>query len=76
MDNDERILGRPLKWYEKLIINSVIALCIISGFYLSIWIAYIEMNVYVIFIIWVLICMIVRTMLLVKKSINQGHIQE
>jgi len=38
-NNGEWMLGRPLKWYEKIIISSVISLCVFSGIYLSIWIA-------------------------------------
>ena len=76
INNDEWILGRPLKWYEKIIISSVITLCIFSGIYLSIWIASIEMNVYVLFILWIFICMIIWNMILVKRSINQGRILE
>ncbi len=51
MDNDGWTLGCPLKWYEKIIISSAITLCILSGFYPSIWITSIEMNVYAIFIV-------------------------
>jgi hypothetical protein len=71
-DEDEWPSGRSLKWYEKIIISSAISLCIFSGIYISIWIASVEMNIYVIFIIWIFICMIVWTMLQVKKSINYG----
>jgi len=75
-NNGEWMLGRSLKWYEKIIISSVIVLCVFSGIYLSIWIFSIEMNVYVLFILWVFICMIVWNMILVKRSINQGRILE
>ena len=75
-NNGEWMSGRPLKWYEKIIISSVISLCVFSGIYLSIWIVSIEMNVYVLFILWVFICMIVWNMILVKRSINQGRILE
>ena len=33
--DDEWSSGCPLKWYEKIIIGSVITLCIFSGIYLS-----------------------------------------
>ena len=49
----------PLKWFEKIIIGSVITLCIFTGIYMSIWIASVEMNIYVLFILWVFICMII-----------------
>jgi hypothetical protein len=75
-NNGEWMLGRPLKWFEKIIIGSVITLCVFSGIYLSIWIVSIEMNVYVLFILWVFICMIIWNMILVKRSINQGRILE
>jgi len=71
--DDEWPSGYPLKWYEKIIIGSVITLCIFTGIYMSIWIASVEMNIYVLFILWVFICMIIFTMLQVKRSINYGH---
>jgi hypothetical protein len=74
--DDEWPSGCPLKWYEKIIIGSVITLCIFAGIYMSIWIASVEMNVYVLFILWVFICMIILTMLQVKRSINHGNIPE
>jgi len=39
-NNGEWMLGRPLKWYEKIIISSVITLCVFRGIYLSFWIVY------------------------------------
>ena len=74
--DDEWPSGCPLKWYEKIIIGSVITLCVFTGIYMSIWIASVEMNVYVLFILWVFICMIIWNMILVKRSINQGRILE
>ena len=74
--DDEWPSGCPLKWYEKIIIGSVITLCIFTGIYMSIWIASVEMNVYVLFILWVFICMIILTMLQVKRSINHGNMPE
>ena len=75
-NNGEWMLGRRLKWYEKIILSSVITLCVFSGIYLSIWIVSIDMNIYVLFILWVFICMIIWNMILVKRSINQGRILE
>jgi hypothetical protein len=42
----------PLKWFEKIIIDSVITLYIFTGIYMSIWIASVEMNIYGLFILW------------------------
>ena len=70
--DDEWSSGGPLKWYEKIIIGSVITLCIFAGIYMSIWIASVELNVYVLFILWVFICVIILTMFQVKRSINHG----
>jgi hypothetical protein len=74
--DDEWASGCPLKWYEKIIIGYVITLCIVRGIYMSIWIVSVEMNIYVLFILWVFICMIILTMIQVKRSINHGHIPE
>jgi hypothetical protein len=74
--DDEGPSGCPLKWYEKIIIGSVITLCIFTGIYMTIWIASVEMNVYVLFILWVFICMIILTMLQVKRSINHENMRE
>ena len=75
-DEEELPSGRSLKWYEKIILNSVISLCIFIGIYMSIWIGSVEMNIYGIFVIWIFICMIILTMLQVKKSINYGRMLE
>jgi hypothetical protein len=74
--DDEWPSGCPLKWYEKIIIGSVTTLCIFAGIYMSIWIAAVEMKIYVLFILWVFICVIILTMFQVKRSINHGNIPD
>jgi hypothetical protein len=65
----------PLKWFVKIIIDSVITLYIFTGIYMSVWIASVETNIYVLFILWVFICIILLTMLQVKRNINHEYIQ-